>query len=147
MRHLTHFSLRRNCTDHIIQVLSKASPFTLQSLDVENSRDVTDNGVQYICMFRVSCWEPKIHSHNKIHHILAERLEHLQLQHLSPGLGGHRADESRAEGAEEGSVPVWRARLPSTHQWSHLDHAEEIKASSFSSKSNFSCFVYQGIDF
>ena len=25
----------------------------LQVLDVENSRDVTDNGVQYICMFKV----------------------------------------------------------------------------------------------
>jgi len=53
MRHLTHFSLRRNCTDHILQILSKASPQSLQCLDVENSRDVTDNGVQYICVFRL----------------------------------------------------------------------------------------------
>lgn len=68
MRYLTHFSLRRNCTDNILKILTKASGYTLQvlillesyksikvfkSLDVENSRDVTDNGIQYICMFRV----------------------------------------------------------------------------------------------
>jgi len=53
MRHLTHFSLKRNCTDKIIQILSKASPYSLQLLDVENSRDVTDDSVQYICIFRL----------------------------------------------------------------------------------------------
>jgi len=53
MRHLTHFSLRRNCTDNILKILTKASGYTLQSLDVENSRDVTDNGIQFICMFRL----------------------------------------------------------------------------------------------
>ena len=69
MRHLTHFSLKRNCTDNILQILSKSSKsslqvlslplyikvynFNSQCLDVENSRDVTDNGVQYICIFKV----------------------------------------------------------------------------------------------
>ena len=51
-----------------------------QCLDVENSRDVTDNGVQYICMFKVKVnWQDWIIKKN-IHEFLALLTEHLQLQ-------------------------------------------------------------------
>ncbi|XP_023335840.1 uncharacterized protein LOC111707070 [Eurytemora carolleeae] len=53
MRTLTHFSLKRNCTDRIIELLSKSCKMYLQVLDVEGSRDITDLCIQYLAEFRL----------------------------------------------------------------------------------------------
>ena len=120
MRYLTHFSLRRNCTDNILKILTKASGYTLQvlillesyksikvfkSLDVENSRDVTDNGIQYICMFRVRRHKGlKNINHLTLHNFQVKRFEHFQLQYISSRVGCHHQYKSITKGNEKRST-------------------------------------------
>ena len=51
MKNLVHFSLKYDCTDSIIQVLSENCWQTLQLLDVEHSRMVGDGSTDWIKKF------------------------------------------------------------------------------------------------
>ncbi len=48
MPNLVHFSLKYDCTASVLQVLSETCPHTLKILDIERSRQVHDNAIQYI---------------------------------------------------------------------------------------------------
>jgi hypothetical protein len=48
MNHLVHFSLKYDCTENVLQVLSETCGKTLRVLDIERSRQVRDDAVPYI---------------------------------------------------------------------------------------------------
>jgi hypothetical protein len=48
MNYLVHFSLKYDCTENVLQVLSETCGKTLRVLDIEQSRQVRDEAVPYI---------------------------------------------------------------------------------------------------
>ena len=51
MKYLVHFSFKYDCTANVLQVLSENCGKTLRILDIERSRQVSDESVEYIKSF------------------------------------------------------------------------------------------------
>jgi hypothetical protein len=51
MKYLVKFSLKYDCTENVLQVLSETVGRTLKFLDVEQSRQVKDSSTPYILRF------------------------------------------------------------------------------------------------